>query len=115
MCAGPPPFRPSPFATCPRAANTDPNRDGQPAPLPCSGAEGDPSWGTVYPTITWGVWKQYGATGVAARHYPSLLRYMAMLEAAVNSTGLHAIFCQWGAWRTARMRGEQRTRCALPS
>ena len=33
--------------------NTDPDRDGQPKPLPCSGAEGDPSWGTVYPTITW--------------------------------------------------------------
>ena len=46
--------------------NTDPNRDGVPAPLPCTGAEGDPSWGTVYPTIAWGVWKTYGALGVAA-------------------------------------------------
>jgi len=78
--------------------NTDPNRDGSPAPLPCSKAEGDPSWGTVYPTTAWATWKYYGATGVAATHYDSLTAYMAMLEAAVNSTGLAMIFCQWGDW-----------------
>lgn len=78
--------------------NTDPHRDGQPKPLPCVAEEGDPSWGTVYPTIGWGVWKYYGAIGVAARHYPSLTAYMNMLEAAVNSTGLANIFCQWGDW-----------------
>ena len=82
--------------------NTDPHRDGQPKPLPCSGAEGDPSWGTVYPTIAWGVWKYYGALGVAQRHYPSLLVYMSMLERAVNSTGLANIFCQWGVRGRAR-------------
>ena len=76
--------------------NTDPERDGQPAPLPCSAAEGDPSWGTVYPTIAWGVWKYYGAKGVAASHYTSLQLYMTMLEKAVNSTGLVLIFCEWG-------------------
>jgi alpha-L-rhamnosidase len=77
---------------------TDAHRDGQPKPLPCAAAEGDPSWGTVYPTIVWGIWKYYGATGVAARNYPSLKLYMGMLEAAVNSTGLKNIFCTWGDW-----------------
>jgi len=72
--------------------NTDPDRDGQPAPLPCSNAEADPSWGTVYPTIVWGIWKYYGAVGVAAQHYPSLKNYVAMLESRVNSTGLKGIF-----------------------
>ena len=92
--------------------NTDPERDGQPAPLPCTGAEGDPSWGTVYPTIAYGVWKTYGATGVAAAHYPSLLRYMAMLEAAVNKTTLRNIFCQWGACRRRGVCGHGRVRSA---
>ena len=76
--------------------NTDPHRDGQPPPLPCNGAEGDPSWGTVYPTVAWGAWKYYAATQTARQHYPSLLRYAAMLEAAVNKTGLANIFCEWG-------------------
>jgi hypothetical protein len=78
--------------------NTDPERDGQPKPLPCAAAEGDPSWGTVYPTIAWGVWKYYAALGEAVRQYPNLLRYMAMLERAVNATGLGNIFCTWGDW-----------------
>jgi hypothetical protein len=76
--------------------NTDPHRDGVPKPLPCAAAEGDPSWGTVYPTVAWGAWKYYGAVGLAARHYPSLVTYMNMLEAAVNGTGLAKIFCTWG-------------------
>jgi alpha-L-rhamnosidase len=78
--------------------NTDPLRDGQPKPLPCANAEGDPSWGTVYPTITYGLWKYYAAQGAAARQYPSLTLYMSMLEAAVNATGLGQIFCTWGDW-----------------
>jgi alpha-L-rhamnosidase len=77
--------------------NTDPHRDGQPAPLPCVKAEADPSWGTVYTTIAWGVWKYYGATGVAARHYPSLKLYVDMLETAINASGsLAKIFCVYG-------------------
>jgi alpha-L-rhamnosidase len=79
--------------------NTDPHRDGQPAPLPCVKAEADPSWGTVYPTIAWGVWKYYGATGVAARNYPSLKLYVDMLETAINASGsLAKIFCTYGDW-----------------
>ena len=78
--------------------NTDPERDGVPPPLPCSGAEGDPSWGTVYPTIAFNTWKYYGAIGVAAKHYPSLIVYMNMLEKAINNTGLAQIFCTWGDW-----------------
>lgn len=76
--------------------NTDPNRDGPPAPLPCTKAEGDPSWGTVLPTVAWGLFKYYGALGAVERAYPSLTLYMSMLETAVNSTGLAAIFCRWG-------------------
>jgi len=83
--------------------NTDPNRDGFPA-FPCVAAEGDPSWGTVYPTITWGVWKYYNAVGVAAQHYEPLLRYMRMLESAVNATGLGRIFCEWGDWNPSVVR-----------
>lgn len=76
--------------------NTDPHRDGPPAPLPCSNEEGDPSWGTVFPTIAWGTWKYYSASMV--RYYPSLLSYVAMLEGRINATGLASIFCQWGDW-----------------
>ena len=61
-------------------------------------AEADPSWGTVYPTIAWGVWKTYGAVGVATRHYASLLLYVNMLESAINATGLAKIFCTYGDW-----------------
>lgn len=78
--------------------NTDPERDGPPAPLPCMNEEADPSWGTVYPTILWGVWKYYGAIGVAAQHYPSLQMYIDMLETRINTTGLGQLFCAYGDW-----------------
>lgn len=78
--------------------NTDPERDGQPKPLPCTGQSGDPSWSTFYPTITYGVWKYYGALGVARRHYPTVKLYINMLESSINSTSLKDIFCTWGDW-----------------
>jgi alpha-L-rhamnosidase len=54
--------------------NSDPHRDGFPAgPDTCKGVTGDPSWGTVYPTVVWGIWKYYNAVGVAKSHYPSIL------------------------------------------
>jgi len=80
--------------------NTDPHRDGWPVgPASCSAVEADPSWGTVYPTIAWGVWKYYDARGVISRHYPSLKTYMRMLETRINATGgLGNIFCAYGDW-----------------
>jgi alpha-L-rhamnosidase len=90
--------------------NTDPERDGPPAPLPCTGAEGDPSWGTVYPTIAWGSWKYYGLS--LRSHYPSLQAYMAMLERAVNATGLARIFCEYGDWNPAREKTDCRITAA---
>lgn len=55
----------------------------------------------MYPTIAYGMWKYYGATGVAARHYPSLVEYMEMLERAVAG-GIEKVFCQWGCVRGGR-------------
>lgn len=83
--------------------NTDPHRDGWPAtPQVCSKATVDPSWGTVYPTIVWGIWKYYGAVGVAAQHYPSLVEYNNMLEASMNASGggggERNLFCRYGDW-----------------
>jgi alpha-L-rhamnosidase len=78
--------------------NTDPERDGPPKPLPCTGQSGDPSWSTFYPTIVYGVWKYYGALGVARRHYDTVKLYMNMLESDVNTTSLGRIFCTWGDW-----------------
>jgi alpha-L-rhamnosidase len=82
--------------------NSDPHRDGFPAgPDTCKGVTGDPSWGTVYPTVVWGIWKYYGAVGVAARHYPSILSYYNMVEANVNASGVR--FCLRCSAHTARL------------
>lgn len=79
---------------------TDPRRDG-PAPLDppqCSGSEGDPTWGTVYPTIAWNLWRYYGASGTIEDHWPNLQLYGQMLEQQYSKTGLKTYFCTWGDW-----------------
>lgn len=79
---------------------TDPRRDG---PLEqtnpnCSGIEGDPSWGTAYPTIAWNLWRYYHVPGVLQTHYAKLTLYMGMLEAQYTQSGLKTFFCKYGDW-----------------
>ena len=65
------------------------------------GADKDPSWSTVYPTVAWSLLRYHNATATIAPHYATIKQYMAWVMSNVAASGLKNIFSYWGDWNPA--------------
>jgi len=80
-----------------RDAQTDIGSVPDTVPLTFGSAQGDPSWGTAYPTILHGMMTYYGDTNIVKDHLPNVKLFLKWLDslASADITKMYYEYADW--------------------